>query len=418
MKDKKRKILIASVIIVLLAILIFFATKVNSSDESFEVNTILLKYNVITGGNLSAEVKIKNHLDTSQVFNLHFSGLDGIASLDQAQFSLGAKGSDTVKIYFKDINKEVNVYIGYLVVETSEMTKKIPVILTVEDINPFFTIIQKPLPKYEDVNPGGKIGMEIKLFNLKSKESQNLGTDYEIKNFDGETLFSEHENIVVEDSATISKIINTPDNMNEGDYVFTTSVNHNGKSISSYFFEISKDKKGERFSLGNMEYFALIILLFIIGLFWLVLRFFESRDKLILQLQRQQWTELKQNLNVIKAYKRELRNIEDISERRIKLERLEAQKKMVIDRIKLKHERQKEELKRCIASRKKLTQEKREKIKNIKEKEIENNMVKKLKAWQKQGYGMSELRSNIKSIPNNHIISQVEAWKREGYVLK
>jgi len=45
-------------------------------------------------------------------------------------------------------------------------------------------------------------------------------------------------------------------------------------------------------------------------------------------------------------------------------------------------------------------------------------MAEKLKSWQKQGYEMSELRSNIKSIPSNRIANQVETWKKEGYVLK
>ena len=238
-----------------------------------------------------------------------------------------------------------------------------------------------------------------------------------MKNFDNEILVSENEKLAVEESASVSKTIELPDNMDEGDYVFITLVNYNGRSIASYYFEISKNKDNG-FSISNQKYLLLIILLFIVGISWLAFKFFEARDKLILQLQRQQWTELKQNLNVIKAYRRELKNIQNISERRIKLERLEAQKRRVIDRIKLKHERQKEEIKKYIVRKKKLKQEKREKIKNIKEKEIKNDMVKKLKDWQKQGYRMSELRSNIKSIPDNHIIRQVEAWKKEGYVLK
>lgn len=419
MKDKnKTSWIIAIVAIVILVSVVGYGLVNSLSKESFKANTILLKLNMITEGELTTDVKITNQQNTEQIFNVYFSGLDGIASVNDTQFSLEAGDWKNVKVYFKDSKNEVNVYVGYLVIETYEMTKKIPIVLTVEDVNPFFVVIQKPLANYADVIPGGKFGMEIKLFDLKSEDPQNIDVNYVVKNFEDEVLVSEDESLVVEKSVSISKIVDTPDSMNEGDYVFITSVNHNGKSIASYFFEVSKEKKGNGFSLGNMEYFGLLILVFVVGLFWMIFRFFESRDKLILQFQRQQRLELKNNLSVIRAYKKELKNIENLSERRIKLEKLEAQKKMVIDRIKLKHEKQKDEIKKYIASKKNLTQEKREKIKNIREKEIENNMVKRLKDWQRQGYVMSELKSNIKSIPSSRIANQVEAWKKQGYVLK
>ena len=418
-KKNKTSLIIAIVVIAVLVGIIGYGLMGSFSSESFKSNTILLKLNTITDGELSTDIKITNQKNEPQVFNLYFSGLEGIASVGESQFSLGARGSTIVNVSFKDINGEVDVYVGYLIIETADMTKKIPVILTVEDINPFFAIIQKPLPKYEDVSPGGRVGMDIKLFNLKSKELENININYLMKNFDNEILVSENEKLAVEESASVSKTIELPDNMDEGDYVFITLVNYNGRSIASYYFEISKkSNKGGGFSFDGMWYFAILISIFVVGLFWLVFRFFEARDKLILQLQRQQWTELKQNLNVIKAYKRELRNIEDISERRIRLERLEAQKKRVIDKIKSKHERQKNEIKKYIISKKKLKQEKREEIKKLKEKEIKKNMIKKLKDWQKQGYEMSELKTHVKGIPNNRIVNQVEAWKKQGYVLK
>lgn len=465
-KKNKTSLIVAIIAIVFLVSVIGYGLVNSLSKESFKSNTILLKLNTITDGELSIDIKITNQKNEAQVFNLYFSGLEGIASVGESQFSLGARGSTIVNVSFKDINGEVDVYVGYLVIETADMIKKIPVILTVEDVNPFFAIIQKPLPKYEDVSPGGRVGMDIKLFNLKSKELENINIHYLMKNFDNEVLVSENEKLAVEESASVSKTIELPSNMDEGDYVFITLINYNGRSIASYYFEISEENKGEGFSLGNQSYLILIIAIVVVGLSWLIFRFFEARDKLILQLQRQQWTELKQNLNVIKAYKRELRNIEDISERRIKLERLEAQKKRVIEIIKIKHEKQKAELKRCLEIKKMHEQkkenddfkklrekyerqkgnlikikerEKRKKIIRVVEKkyarqreyyekqrhlakqkkieEVKKTMAEKLRVWQRQGYGMSELKSHIKSIPNNHIISQVEAWKKEGYKL-
>lgn len=465
-KKNKTSLVIGIVVIILLVAFVSYGLRNSFSNESFKVNTILLKLNIITEGELTTDVTITNQKEVSQIFNLYFSGLEGIASINKSQFSLEAREKKPIKIYFRDINNEAQVYAGYLIIETSEMTKKVPVVLTVEDINPFFAVIQKPLSKYEDVSPGGKIGMDIKLFNLKSEDSQSVNVNYVVKNFGGEVLVSEDESLVVEKSVSVSKILDTPKNMEEGDYVFITTVNYNGKSIASYFFGITKDGK-TGFSLGNLEYFALIVLVFVVGMFWLIFRFFEARDKLILQLQNQQKFELKHNLNIIREYRKELKKIENISERRIKLERLEKQKERILDRIKSKHERQKAEIKRDIElkkiqverkengdfkrlrnkyekekeeiiklkekekrkelvkklerkyeNQKKRIQQSKEKEKEKKKSEIKNRMVNKLKEWQSQGYQMSELKSNIKDVAHDKIINQIEKWKKEGYVLK
>ena len=308
---------------------------------------------MITGSELSTNVMITNNENTEQIFNLYFLGLEEIASVNESQFSLERRGKKSVKIFFNDINNEVDVHVGYLVIETSKLTKKIPIVLTVADINPFFAIQQKQLQNYINVYPGGKVGMDIKIFDLKSEETQNINLNYEIRNFDSEIIITDEQNLVTENfDVPVTKIVDVPGDTAKGDYAFIISIDKNGKSISAYYFEVtgrSSNSSGGIF--GNIEYFSLIILVFVIGMFWLIFKFFSARDNLIIHLQKQQKVEVGYNVKAIREYRKELEKIKNISEKNAKLRQLGVKRKRVVERIKEKHEMQKEEIKKEIEMR-------------------------------------------------------------------
>jgi len=385
-------------LLVVTGIYIFGANDYLFSEESFDVTPFFFKLGILAGGDSTTNIKITNNEEQVQTFNLYFNDLEGIASLSEEQFSLGAGETKNIVISFKDFLYESKVYVGQLIIEAEKSAKKIPVILNVESEDKYFSILQKPLPNYENIYPGGKLGMEIKLSNLKNYALHNIQVEYLIESTDGKTIFSDWEDVVIEEKLDFSKIIDVPKNVDYGEYVLITSVNYqNSKTISTYFFEI--EKKKSNISLGNLDFFYIIILIIVLGMFWAFYYFVKSRNKLELdiQLSKQQSEEVKRNIDVISSYKKELKKIKNVHERNKKLEKLNEEKKKVIEEIKNKQKKQKKEFARL---------KKRGKKKEIFE---------KIDSWKKQGYKMFELKKEAKHIPKNRIKDEMKEWIKEGY---
>jgi len=314
---KKRNILCLLFIVVIIILGIFVFVGYNSvfQEDTFDVNTISLKMNIPLNGESNFDLKITSNIP-EQNFKVYFERLDRIASLSDSEFVLGEGESKTVKISFKDLNGIVDVYIGRLVIETPKLTKKIPVVLGVEDENPLFAITQKPVLGYRDVYPGGKVGVDIKIFDLMSVGLRNIKVNYVIKNLDGEIFISEDESFAIDNAVSLIKVVDIPEKMEPGDYVFITSVNYDGRKImASYFFEINEEKQTIFFE--SADYYILLVLVFVVAILGFIFYFFKTRSEL-LRLNLQQRKEMKENKVLLDKYKEELKN--DLKKELIKTE--------------------------------------------------------------------------------------------------
>jgi hypothetical protein len=393
-KDSKRNLWIVSIIIVALGIGIFvFNIQDYVVKENFSVSTLLLKLNIPNGGQSLEKVIITNS-DGERDFKLSLENLNDIAYLDEEEFTLGSGERKEIGIYFNDRKKEVDVYIGQLVIDSSSM-KKIPIIVSVEDANPYFAIIQNPIPNYLNVYPGGKIGMEVKFSNLRDFNLHDVYVDYLVKNLDGETILSKRDTIAVKDSLThTSPILNVPKNVKPGHYVFVTLMQDGTESSASYFFEIRKE--GFSADIGKLNDYIILIILGVIVLMLGYFFYFVKTKTSLFQLQKFQKKELARNLALIKKYERELKKIENRTTRERRLRDLGKKSKIVIRNIKVKQRSQREEIK---------------KLKKVGKKEL---IKAKLDRWERQGYEMTELKSHIK-ISKKGMKEQMGDWKKQGY---
>lgn len=444
----KNSVIITLIAFLVLISILFFFFKSDFSNSifnknSFEVNTILLKLNIPSGGSSIENIKITNKGKT-QDFEISFEHMDSFATADFNKFSLLPYEEQIVQISFSDPTHQPKVYVGNLVIKTSDSIKKIPVILGVDDKNAVFAITQKPLPNYLEIHPGEKIGMDIKFFNLMSNGLANVGVEYMVDNFDGETIVSEQENIIIEGSLSTIKLIDIPKNIKSGKYVFITSLNYETtKSSSTYFFEI-KDK-GFDVNLSKFGDYLIIIILVII-MFILIFLFNLVRHKEeVSYLKKQQANELSNNLKLISQYKYELQNerqkVLREHEKKIKKALEEKQK---IKEIEEKEEREKyermrqEELEKLRKDKNKELKELREKlgqfekekkevVRNIREKQERqreeirdlkrqgkvSEIPKRIEKWGKEGREMKEIQKNIKSIPKERIKKILQKEKKE-----
>ncbi|MEK6758001.1 MAG: hypothetical protein AABX88_02630 [Nanoarchaeota archaeon] len=386
-------------IIVVLAIIFIIVLGIGSYNYSqqkyFSVKTSLLRLNIPLEGEGSTVVKITNNKDTFQSFKISFNDFNGIGFIDENEFSLGPGESKDLKINFKDSKGVVEIYLGKLIIEGELIKKEIPVILSVENSNQVFAIIQKVIPKYDEVYPGGKFGFEIKVFEIGEANLKTINGEFLIKDSFGEILWSDKGSLVVD--GEITQIIDIPKDWGYGDYLFETMIEYNGiKTKSGYFFAVS-EKSGEVFS-GSLKFFILIIVLFVFGVLILFFYFMQARDELFIELRKRQNRELQKQMELVKVCKVEVKKIKSPVKRKEKIKKLEKIKKKIVKKIRKKQKIQK----RIIMKLKK--QGKKDEIK------------KKIHDWNKQGYKMfGDEEKEMKKITGKSIEKQLKNLKSKGY---
>lgn len=394
---KKRNILLIGITIILIAILIILYG-FSSKGEGFSTNTIFLKLNIPSGGEFVKDIKITNQENREQNFNLYFNDLEDFATIGDEEFTLEAGESRDIRIYFKDLKEEIGVYPGKLTIKTRTLKKEIPIILNIEDENSIFLISQTSIPKYSNVYPGGKFGIEIKIFNLQAHTLRNIEVEYFVKNLDDDLLIEDSEDLIIGESFGTTKIIDIPKDIPYGDYVFITSVEYGGtKSATGHLFKISKKELGA-FS-GDLKFFVIAILIFVIGIMVLFIYFIKTRDQLLLQLKRQQSSELKRDLKAIENYKEKIGKLKDLKERKRKIKALKRVRKRITKTTKAKQKRQTKELK------------------ILRKKGKKSDVRRTMQEWRRSGYKMPEVEKEVRKVSKSGIKKQVKDWKEKGYDL-
>ena len=375
--------LIVILIILAIALVIYFKS---SQPASFNITPDYpINMNLISGAEARTSIKITNNEKESHNFKLEFLGLDKIASLSETEFSLESKESKEIKIIFNNPQNVSQVYFANLMVTNANFKKQIPVLLTFRDSASLFSIIQKPIPKYFDVYPGGKLGVDISVFGSGGKDySKEVKASYELLSPE-ESIFYSEENLIVGNEYHFSKVFDISPELSYGKYVLVTSVEYNGiKSVSSYLFEI-KPKQNE-FFLEKTNLLILVFFAFVILIVILFIYFIKSRDELLLALRKQQSRELTKNIELISAVQKRIP---------AKKEKFEKAKKKVVIKIKKRQEKQIKELSR------------------LKKKGVKKDKIKtQLEKWKKQGYGFPEIK---REIPEKNINEQIKSWKKSGY---
>ncbi len=386
----KKKWIFISVLIIFLAIAGFVFVKMNyfSGEAGLATNIILIKLNMETGGEATDNIRITNTEMIQRDFSVYFNKLDNLASIDEKTFSLGPGESKEIKVFFKDNIREVGVYTGQLIIETFDAVKKIPIILTVEGSNPPFAIIQSTIPKYENVYPNGKLGVEIKVFDLDYVSLPNVHVKYSIKNFNNEIIWSDEEDLTLGES--MNKIINLP-NVPLGDYVFITTIDYaETQSVSSYLFNVVKKDK---LAYESSNFFIVIILIFVVGSLALLFYFIKRSDDLLIKLQKQQNNELQNNINLLNSCRAKVRTFRN----KKKIREWKLARKKIIKGIRHKHKIQ------------------RIQLQNLKKHGKKNEVSRKLNSWKKHGFKMVEAEKEMKKVSGSNINKQLSDFKKQGY---
>jgi hypothetical protein len=398
--DKIKKILLfETAVLILLIIGAFLFFNFYYHTESFSVNPDYpIQSTIIGGDKATTTVKITNYDKQWQDYNASILGLDGTSSVSEKKFTLAPRESKILTLSFNGSDTTKGVYVGKLEIKNPIYKKEIPIVLNFrEEINAF-AVIQKPVPKYEQVYLGDKMGVDIKIFDLVQDTPKEFLVKYSIKNFDNDLLYSSDESIFVDKSYEFSKLFDIDEKsfaLNKY-YVFTTSISYKNETIyTPYLFLV--EKKPSSLFTGNSNLFFIIILGFVIVILVLFFYFIRVREDVLFKLRKQQNNELQRNLKLIIDSQRELKKLH-INDEENKLKKLEKLKNTVSARIRKKQKKQQEEIKKLKKSGKK-----------------KSDVEKKLNEWKNEGYRMFETGNEIKKVSKKVMDSQIDKWKKQGY---
>jgi len=379
MKFKYTIILLVIIILILGGFLIFYFKK----SIDFETDLLLIKLTAKQGDLLEDSLSIKN---TGSRGNFILdSDLDFI-SIKEKEFLLDKAQEKKIKIIL-NANKEPGIYIGKILIIKNKKSFTIPVILEIETEEVLFDGVINIVN--EKAVPREKLIFENKIFNLENIGSKKIKINYFLRDLNNE-IFSETEEIVVENNLVLRKTIQLPKNTKKGNYIFGFVLQYkNSIGIGSYFFEIS-DKE---FEISSFYLTIFVLVLFIIVILFIIYSF-KERNKLLLELNKQRRKDLNKVLNKLNK-----------KEKVIKKNRPDKKK---IKKIKKERKKKIREINRIHKKRKKL-------IKKLKKEKNINEIDKKLKEWKIKGIDVNEYFINAEK--KFGLKKRRENYERKGYKL-
>jgi len=389
----KNKIFSWVLALILMLFVLISLVSANPSPKGFEVDNVLLKLTVKQGEPASKTIKITNTDSAKEYFKV-IKNSDFI-SVSEEKFNLEPNETKILEINFKTENLP-GVYTGNILISSGKEEFKMPVILEIETKEILFdSTLNIPLD-YSAVYPGGSIAVENKIFNLENIGLTSVDITYAVKDFNGNTAFSEKENIAVENQILTTKVISIPEDIKTGDYVLYVIVEYSSSvGTSSYFFKIIEEKQ-ELESSKPFDFWIFIIILSAISVFFVV--FISHRDRMFLELDRQHKQELRKEIGKLENEKKKIQRL-SIDKRKNKLREFKRNKKKRLKAIRIIYKTRARVLKRLKKQKKK------------------SEMQKKLEGWKKQGYNIHEFL--IKANGRRHTLKnrdvKIKNYKKQGY---
>ncbi len=368
--------------------------------QAFSIDTIFLKIALKEGESVDKIIKVET--ENVADFKIQASGLGGLLFIkDEREFSLKGGESKTLLLEFNDKNENYKpgVYVGKFVVSSEKKVKEVPIVVEIETKDVLFdTNLNIPLT-YENIKSGEKLVVDVTVFNLEKIGMKTVKMNYAVKDFSGNTILAENENLAVETSALVTKTISLPKNIKPGNYVFiVTSEYKNTLGTSSYFFKVV-ERRGqlvERIERSSL-YIIFITVLILLAIVFLVIYSIRKRDELFLELEKQHRREMRLQLRLLQeARETELKRLrgEEKKKKEEEFKRIEKEKRK---QLRKEYRERKKQLKKLKRSGKK--------------KEIER----KLKEWERQGYDISYLKSKLEKPTQRIIEKKLKEWRRKGY---
>jgi len=388
---------------VCVVLLFLFVVSFVYASLGLEVSSLLLKVSLNKGESVAKSFTITSK--EGDAYSLNVVSVPG-ASLSGDNFILSKGEKKTVDVIFNSTDLEPGIYVGSIDITSPKETLSLPVILEIESRDVFFDVNLDIPPAYTEILPGGRLIAQIKVFDLTSGGGTSEGVDgvgtssvdieYNIFDLRGNLLSSESERLVVDKQAQVTKTFGFPEELSGGDYVVGVAVKYGSSvGVSSQMFTIEEKEVTNAPSLKffdlNSAIVLVLILVFTFSVVFLFIYIIRDRDKLIADLKRYHYRELKMQREMLERQVRFLKS-QGVYGRDVKRE------------VSRKIEALKREQKKRVME-----------LKELKRRGDIGEMRKKIREWERKGYDVDGLKYKLKGLSVKDMKSLMRKWKKEGY---
>lgn len=207
-----------------------------SAEASFTIDKEELNIFVVSGDSDKRTVVLKNTGDTPLDFTISVGSLSSFVIVDKSVVHLGPGESTNITISIKA--PDGGIYGGRITFRTGETRKDVIVLLNVRSANALFDTSLTIPDSYKILPVGRILKTFISLLQVGPAESTDVTVHYMIKDFEGNTLFTETETFRVFRNKDYVKEFKTQE-LAPGDYLAGIEVVYpEGFATSSSHFTI------------------------------------------------------------------------------------------------------------------------------------------------------------------------------------
>lgn len=239
MKKKILFILLAVIAVAIIGAFFYFYLQSNS-NQSFQAESVIVKVSIKSAGSFNTKLGIINLLnDEENNFKINVMGLEDFMSIDSNEMSLSPEERKDINLVFSNSKKMPSgIYLGKIQISDSYTKKEIPVILEIESDEVLFDSSLNLYPS-DKKYPGDKLTAEVKISDLNRIGKSSVKVSYFIKDFDSNVIYSDTENLVVNNQVLVTKSITLPADIPKEDYVLGVVLEYKDSTgTSSAFFKI------------------------------------------------------------------------------------------------------------------------------------------------------------------------------------
>ena len=205
------------------------------------------------GETKQVKLLLKNEENTEKRIRIEDQNIGNLLTkISDIEFYLSAGQSrEVIFTFYAPLNKIPELYIEKVLVKTEDTTEKeISFYIEVESLDFLFDVKVEIPEKPEIFIPGEELIAIVDFYNLGKQEEAEVNIEYLIKNEQGKIIFGEKQSLIIGTSVTITKKLELPKNIEEGDYVFYVKATYDSKTASaSKWFRIETKKI---FNLGEI----------------------------------------------------------------------------------------------------------------------------------------------------------------------
>ncbi len=244
--------------------------KVPLEKDALRVEPGIIRVSIKLGDFIEKSISVSNTVLSKLDVNVEVIGLGGVVRVEGSSFSLEGLQKRSFNVVFDATREglEAGVYSGKIIFSADGIKKEVLVIVEVETKRVIFDVKGYIPPGYKKVVPGGDILNNIDLYNIEGVEEADVHFTYQIRDFNGNVIITEDENITARFDFSFTKKLTLPASIALGEYVFVVIARYEASvATATDVFEVMIKKalvEGLLAPLGGIPVQTLIISIIIV----------------------------------------------------------------------------------------------------------------------------------------------------------